>query len=97
MLLAREGAKVVVNDLGGGPIGGGSAIASRRRWSAKSRSAASSRELRQRRTIEAERASSKPQPTASGPHILINNAGIVRPRIIYNMSEATGTTSSRCT
>ena len=23
MLLAREGAKVVVNDLGGGPIGGG--------------------------------------------------------------------------
>jgi 3-oxoacyl-[acyl-carrier protein] reductase len=91
MLLAHEGAAVVVNDLGGGPTGGGAdnSVAAQvvdeiRRAGGKA--VANTDNVA---TIDGGARIIKSAIDAFGRlDILINNAGIVRPRIIYNMSES---------
>src|SRR3984957_6079635 len=90
MLLARQGAAVVVNDLGGGPTGGGAddRIASQ---VVAEIHAAGGRAVANFDNVATMEGGARIIQTAIDSFgrldILINNAGIVRPRIIYNMSE----------
>lgn len=91
MLLAREGAKVVVNDLGGGPTGGGAdqSIAARvvEEICALGGEAVANHD--NVATMEGGESIIRSAIDTFGRlDILVNNAGIVRPRIIYNMSES---------
>ncbi len=91
MLLAREGAKVVVNDLGGGPIGGGSDDRVAAQVVEEIRGAGGEA-VANYDTVATMEGGARIIQTAIDSFgrldILINNAGIVRPRIIYNMSES---------
>ncbi|HLI79368.1 MAG TPA: SDR family NAD(P)-dependent oxidoreductase [Candidatus Binataceae bacterium] len=90
MLLAQQGAAVVVNDLGGGPTGGGAddRIAS---LVAAEMHAAGGNAVANFDNVATMEGGARIIQTAIDAFghldILINNAGIVRPRIIYNMSE----------
>ena len=91
MLLAREGAKVVVSDLGGGPIGGGSddRVAAKVVGEIRASGGEAVANYDNVATIEGGARIIQTATDSFGPlDILINNAGIVRPRIIYNMSES---------
>ena len=91
MLLAREGASVVVNDLGGGPTGGGADnnVASQVVEEIRRAGGKAVANFDNVATIDGGARIVKSALGAFGRlDILINNAGIVRPRIIYNMSES---------
>ena len=91
MLLAREGAKVVVNDLGGGPIGGGTDDRVAAQVVEEIR-AAGGEAVANYDNVATMDGGARIIQTALDSfgrlEILVNNAGIVRPRIIYNMSES---------
>lgn len=90
MLLAQEGAKVVVNDLGGGPIGGGAddRVASQVAEEIHAAGGEAVANFDNVATMEGgARIIQSAIDNFGRIDILINNAGIVRPRIIYNMSE----------
>ncbi len=90
-MLAREGAKVVVNDLGGGPAGGGSdvSVAAQVVEEIRARGGEAVANHDNVATMEGGERIIKTALTSFGRlDILVNNAGIVRPRIIYNMSES---------
>jgi len=91
MLLAREGASVVVNDLGGGPTGGGADnnVASQTVEEIRRAGGKAIANFDNVATIDGGARIIRSAIDAFGRlDILINNAGIVRPRIIYNMSES---------
>src|SRR6476660_7068228 len=71
LLFASEGAKVVVNDLGGGTDGAG----------ADSTAA-------QEVVAEIEADGGEAIATFGDVHVLVNNAGILRDRMVFSMSEA---------
>jgi 3-oxoacyl-[acyl-carrier protein] reductase len=90
LLFAREGAKVVVNDIGCGPLGEGSdanvaaeVVDEIKRLGGEA--AADTSDI----SAMAGAASlvNKAVSIFARVDILVNNAGVVRPRIIYNMSE----------
>jgi 3-oxoacyl-[acyl-carrier protein] reductase len=90
MLLAQQGAKVVVNDLGGGPIGGGAddRVASQVVEEIRAAGGEAVANFDNVATMEGgARIIQAAVDSFERLDILINNAGIVRPRIIYNMSE----------
>ena len=90
LLLAREGAKVVVNDLGGGPLGGGAdqSVASQVVAEIRAIGGEAVANHDNVATMEGGERIVKTAIESFGRlDLLINNAGIVRPRIIYNMSE----------
>jgi NAD(P)-dependent dehydrogenase (short-subunit alcohol dehydrogenase family) len=91
ILLAREGARVVVNDLGGGPIGGGAddRVAAQVVEEIRAAGGAAVANYDNVATMEGGARIIKTAIDNFGRlDLLINNAGIVRPRIIYNMSES---------
>jgi 3-oxoacyl-[acyl-carrier protein] reductase len=77
LLLARQGAKVVVNDLGGAPTGGGADAGE----AVANHDDVSSMDGAARMVATATEAFGRLD-------ILVNNAGIVRSRMIYNMTES---------
>ena len=91
LLLAKEGAAVVVNDLGGGMTGSGSdaSVASNVVEEIRAlggRAAASSDDVS---SMEgAARIVAVATKAFDRIDVLVNNAGIVRSRVIYNMSES---------
>lgn len=90
VLLAREGAKVVVNDVGCGPLGGGSdiTVAAEVVSEIKKLGGEAAADASDIATMSGAAALVETAMKAFGRvDILVNNAGIVRPRIIYNMSE----------
>ena len=90
MLLAQQGARVVVNDLGGGPIGGGAddRVASQVVEEIRAAGGEAVANFDNVATMEGGARIIQAAVDSFGRlDILINNAGIVRPRIIYNMSE----------
>jgi NAD(P)-dependent dehydrogenase (short-subunit alcohol dehydrogenase family) len=90
ILLAHEGAQVVVNDLGGGPIGGGAdeRVAARVVEEIRAAGGKAAANFDNVATMEGGARIIQTALDSFGRlDILINNAGIVRPRIIYNMSE----------
>ena len=86
-----KGAKVVVNDLGGDVDGSGDDRQRRpSRWSTRSapRAARRSPTPTTSPTGRADSASSSPPIEAFGDlHVLVNNAGILRDRVLVNMTE----------
>ncbi|MFZ1887668.1 MAG: SDR family NAD(P)-dependent oxidoreductase [Candidatus Binataceae bacterium] len=91
MLLAREGAKVVVNDLGGGPIGGGADDRVAAQVVEEIRAAGGEAVANYDNVATMDGGARIVQAALDSfgrLEILVNNAGIVRPRIIYNMSES---------
>jgi 3-oxoacyl-[acyl-carrier protein] reductase len=91
LLFAREGAKVVVNDLGGGPRGGGSDTTVAAAVVAEIR-AGGGDAVENGDDVASMEGAARIIATAverfGRLDVLVNNAGITRPRIIYNMSEA---------
>jgi 3-oxoacyl-[acyl-carrier protein] reductase len=91
LLLAHEGAKVVVNDLGGGPTGGGADLSIAEQVVKEIRALGHDAVANHDNvaTMEGgERIIKTALESFGRLDILVNNAGIVRPRIIYNMSES---------
>jgi NAD(P)-dependent dehydrogenase (short-subunit alcohol dehydrogenase family) len=90
LLFAAEGAKVVVNDLGGNPDGTGS-DASPARQVADEINAAGGQAVANHDDVtswEGARALVQTAVDAFGDlHVLVNNAGILRDRMLVNMSE----------
>jgi 3-oxoacyl-[acyl-carrier protein] reductase len=90
MLMAREGAKVVVNDLGGATDGGGADLNVAQKVVDEIR-AAGGEAVANHDSVATMQGGANIVKTAIDKFgrldILINNAGNVRPRIIYNMSE----------
>src|SRR5262245_12097195 len=90
LLFAREGAKVVVNDLGSGPRGGGSdtdvaqAVAEEIR-AGGGEAAANGDDVAS--MAGAARIIATAMERFGRIDFLVNNAGIIRPRVIYNMDE----------
>ena len=91
MLLAREGAKVVVNDLGGGSYGTEAGSSSVAEAVAEEIRAAGGKAVSETSSVSsregAERAVAKAIDTWGRIDILVNNAGIVRPARIDRMSD----------
>jgi NAD(P)-dependent dehydrogenase (short-subunit alcohol dehydrogenase family) len=91
LLFAREGARVVVNDLGGGPTGGGGDRAVADAVVAEIR-AAGGEAVANGDDVASMEGGARIIATAlehfGRLDVLVNNAGIVRPRVIYNMSES---------
>lgn len=90
VLFAREGAKVVVNDIGCGPLGEGSDIkvAAEVVGEIKKLGGEAAADASDIATMAgAASLVDKAMSVFGRVDILVNNAGIVRPRIIYNMSE----------
>ena len=91
MLLASQGAKVVVNDLGGGPTGGGADQSVAAQVAGEIRALGGEAVANQDSVVTmegAERIVRAALDSFGRLDILVNNAGIVRPRIIYNMNES---------
>ena len=91
LLFAREGAAVVVNDLGGGPDGSGSDSGPAQQVAAEIR-AAGGRAVANGDDITdaagADRLIAQAVEEFGALHVLVNNAGILRDRTIINMTDA---------
>ena len=91
LLFAAEGAKVVVNDLGGGPDGSGSDETPAEQVAAEIR-AAGGRAVANGDDITsaagADRLVQQAIAEFGALHVLVNNAGILRDRMIVNMTDA---------
>ncbi|RAY16893.1 short-chain dehydrogenase [Actinomadura craniellae] len=91
LLFAAEGAKVVVNDLGGAPDGSGSDATPGAEVVAEIR-AAGGEAIANADDVStwegAERLVKQAIDTYGDLHVLVNNAGILRDRMLVNMSEA---------
>jgi len=91
LLFAAEGARVVVNDLGGGPDGSGSDASPAQQVAAEicaggGRAVASTADIT---TAEgADSLVSQAIDEFGALHVLVNNAGILRDRTIVNMTDA---------
>ena len=89
-MLAEHGAKVVVNDLGGDTDGTGADPSWRRRWSTRS-SPPGGEAVANGDTVVgwegAQRLVNQAVETFGDLHVLINNAGILRDRVLANMTE----------
>ena len=92
LLFASEGAKVVVNDLGGDMHGEGgdpsAAHADRRGHQGDGRRGRRQRRERRRLGRRAAARAARRSTTFGDLHVLVNNAGILRDRVIINMTEA---------
>jgi NAD(P)-dependent dehydrogenase (short-subunit alcohol dehydrogenase family) len=91
LLFAREGAAVVVNDLGGGPDGAGSDAGPAEEVAAEI-TAAGGRAVANGDDITdaagADRLIAQAVDEFGALHVLVNNAGILRDRTIINMTDA---------
>ncbi len=90
LLLAREGARVVVNDLGGGPAGGGADESPADAVAAEIRDMGGEAVANYDSvaTMEGgERIVRTALDAFGGLDILVNNAGILRDRMVFNMTE----------
>ncbi len=91
LLFAAEGAKVVVNDLGGGPDGSGSDTTPAQQVVEEIRAAGGEAVANGDDITTAEGADQLVQQAIGefgGLHVLVNNAGILRDRTIINMTDA---------
>jgi len=92
LLFAQQGAKVVVNDLGGGPRGGDSGDVSIAQSVVDQIKAAGGEAVAETSSIasmEGGKALAEAAMDAFGRiDFLVNNAGIIRPRRVWEMSEA---------
>jgi len=90
MLFAAEGAKVVVNDLGGGPDGSGSDVTQAQQVAEEVRAAGGEAVANSDDVTSADGAERMIQQAIDefgALHVLVNNAGILRDRTIVNMTE----------
>jgi len=90
LLFAAEGAKVVVNDLGGGPDGSGSDAMPAEQVVAEIKAAGGAAIANSDDITSAEGADGLIQQAISefgAVHVLVNNAGILRDRTIINMTD----------
>jgi NAD(P)-dependent dehydrogenase (short-subunit alcohol dehydrogenase family) len=91
LLFAAEGAKLVVNDLGGGPDGSGSDAGPAQQVAEEIRAAGGEAVANSDDVTSAEGAQRMIQQAIDefgALHILVNNAGILRDRTIVNMTDA---------
>lgn len=90
LLFAREGAKVVVNDLGGGPEGSGSDATPAEEVVAEISAAGGEAIANHDDVADAEGADRLVQSaidTYGTLHVVVNNAGILRDRMVFSMSD----------
>jgi NAD(P)-dependent dehydrogenase (short-subunit alcohol dehydrogenase family) len=90
LLFAREGAKVVVNDLGGGPSGEGSDVGPAQNVVDEIRAAGGEAIANTDNVASwdgAKRLVDQAIETFGDLHVLVNNAGILRDRMLVSMSE----------
>jgi NAD(P)-dependent dehydrogenase (short-subunit alcohol dehydrogenase family) len=90
LLFAAEGAKVVVNDLGGGPDGSGSDATPAEQVVAEIKAAGGAAIANSDDITSAEGADGLIQQAIAefgAVHVLVNNAGILRDRTIINMTD----------
>ena len=90
LLLAREGARVVVNDLGGGPAGGGADESPADAVAAEIRDAGGEAVANYDSVATMEGGENIVRAALDafgGLDILVNNAGILRDRMVFNMTE----------
>jgi NAD(P)-dependent dehydrogenase (short-subunit alcohol dehydrogenase family) len=90
LLFAAEGAKVVVNDLGGGPDGAGSDLGPARQVADEIRAAGGEAVASTDDVTSADGAQRVIQQAIDefgALHVLVNNAGILRDRTIVNMTD----------
>src|SRR5262249_41815811 len=91
LLFAREGAKVVVNDLGGGPRGGGSGGNVAETGAVEIRAGGGEAGANGDDVASMEgagRIGGSAVERFGSLDVLVNNAGIIRPRVVYNMDES---------
>jgi NAD(P)-dependent dehydrogenase (short-subunit alcohol dehydrogenase family) len=91
LLFAHEGAKVVVNDLGGGTDGAGSDATAAQEVVAEIEAAGGEAVANHDDVADAAGAASLVKEaidTFGDVHVLVNNAGILRDRMVFSMSEA---------
>ena len=91
LLFAAEGAKVLVNDLGGGPDGSGSDASPANQVAAEIRAAGGQAVASAADITTAEGADNLVRQAIDefgALHVLVNNAGILRDRTIVNMTDA---------
>jgi NAD(P)-dependent dehydrogenase (short-subunit alcohol dehydrogenase family) len=90
LLLARHGAKVVVNDLGGGHDGTGASVSPAEEVVATIKAAGGQAIANADNVADfraAQRMVQSAIDTFGALHVVVNNAGILRDRMIFNMSE----------
>ena len=90
LLFAREGAKVVVNDLGGGPDGSGGDATPAEQTAAEIRSLGGEAIANHDDVADwegSQRLVNSAIEAFGGLHVLVNNAGILRDRVLVNMTE----------
>ncbi len=90
LLFAAEGAKVVVNDLGGAPDGSGSDASAAEQVAAEIRAAGGEAIANHDDVADADAATRMVQSaidTFGTLHVLVNNAGILRDRMVFSMSD----------
>jgi NAD(P)-dependent dehydrogenase (short-subunit alcohol dehydrogenase family) len=90
LLFAAEGAKLVVNDLGGGPDGSGSDVGPAQQVAEEIRAAGGEAVANSDDVTSAEGAQRMIQQAIDefgALHVLVNNAGILRDRTIVNMTD----------
>jgi NAD(P)-dependent dehydrogenase (short-subunit alcohol dehydrogenase family) len=90
LLLARHGAKVVVNDLGGGHDGAGADASPAAQVVAAIKAAGGEAVTNTESVADwkaAERMVRQAVDTFGALHVVVNNAGILRDRMIFNMDE----------
>jgi NAD(P)-dependent dehydrogenase (short-subunit alcohol dehydrogenase family) len=90
LLFAAEGARLVVNDLGGGPDGSGSDSALAQQVAAEIRAAGGQAVANSDDVTSADGAQRMIQQAVDefgALHVLVNNAGILRDRTIVNMTD----------
>jgi NAD(P)-dependent dehydrogenase (short-subunit alcohol dehydrogenase family) len=91
LLFAAEGARVVVNDLGGGPDGSGSDASPAEQVAAEIRAAGGQAVANTADITPADGADSLVRQAIDefgALHVLVNNAGILRDRTIVNMTDS---------